>query len=193
MELSSDKKFFGATPGIIQVLHIWNQKLNYHVYMHCIISGGGLTLSRNMRKVRNHFFILVRVLREKFKGKFLVELQQFYQDECLVFSAFCEKLRNSCHWSEFRNNLYAKDWRPYIKGTFNGFGNAMEYLGRYIHKITISNSQILSVNEQQTTFLVRGKQPGDPYRTITLRNTEFICRYLMQVFLFSPKSVFTVF
>ena len=69
------------------------------------------------------------------------------------FSASCDKLRNSYEWSGFRNLLYGKEWCPYIKETFHGFGNAMEYLGRYTHKIAISNSRILSVDEQQVTFL----------------------------------------
>ena len=181
LELSANQKYLGATPGIIQVLHTWNQELGYHVHMHCIISGGGLTPSRHIRTAGSHFFIPVKVLRDKFKGKFLAGLQEFYQDGCLGFSASCGKLRNSFHWSEFRSSLYAKDWCPYIKETFNGFGNAIEYLGRYTHKVAISNSRILSVDEQQVTFLARGRKPGGPPRTLTLNHTEFIRRYLMHV------------
>ena len=73
------------------------------------------------------------------------------------------------------------DWCPYIKETFNGFGNAIEYLGRYTHKIAISNSRILSVSDDTDTFSVRGKEPGEPKRRIILNNTEFIRRYLMHV------------
>ena len=73
------------------------------------------------------------------------------------------------------------DWCPYIKETFNGFGNAIEYLGRYTHKIAISNSRILSVSEDTVTFSARGKKPGEPRRQITLKHTEFIRRYLMHV------------
>lgn len=79
------------------------------------------------------------------------------------------------------NSLYEKDWCPYIKETFNGFGNAMEYLGRYTHKIAISNSRILSVTQTNVTFSARGKKPGDPKRQITLEHTEFIRRYLLHV------------
>ena len=70
------------------------------------------------------------------------------------------------------------DWCPFIKETFNGFGNAIEYLGRYTHKIAISNSRILSVTESETTFFSkRGKNPGEPKRTVTLKNQEFIRRF----------------
>ncbi len=181
LELSSDRKYLGAVPGIIQILHTWNQEMNYHVHMHCIISGGGLTPDLKIRKVQNRFFIPVKVLRDKFKGKYLAGLQSLYEKGELVFSASCQKLRNSYHWPEFRDSLYQKDWCPYIKETFNGFGNAIEYLGRYTHKIAIANSRILSVDEHRTVFSVRGKEPGSPRRTIALDNTEFIRRYLIHV------------
>lgn len=96
----------------------------------------------------------------------------------LVFSHSCEKLRNSYNWKEWKNNLYEKEWCPYIKKTFNGFGNAIEYLGRYTHKIAISNSRILGITENGVTFSARGRKPGDPKRRITLTHMEFIRRYL---------------
>ena len=132
-------------------------------------------------KQRKAFFLPVKVLRNKFKGKFLAALDALYQSASLEFSASCEELRSSYEWAAFRNSLYEKDWCPYIKETFNRFGNALEYLGRYTHKIAISNSRILDVDEQETTFSARGKRPGNPRRTITLENTEFIRRYLMHV------------
>lgn len=116
--------------GIIQVLHTWNQEIDYHVHMHCIISGAGLTKDRKIRKSKSNFFIPVNVLRDKFKGKYMDGL----------------------------SSLYEKDWCPYIKETFNGFGNAIEYLGRYTHKIAISNNRILAVTEDEVTFSARGKK-----------------------------------
>lgn len=181
LELSADKKWLGATPGIIQVLHTWNQELDYHVHMHCIVSGGGLTKDGKIRKSSKHFFIRTEVLRDKFKGKFMARLTSLYESGSLVFSSSCQKLQNSYCWKEWKNQLYEKDWCPYIKETFNGFGNAIEYLGRYTHKIAISNNRILSVTETETTFSARGKKPGDPKRQVTLDNTEFIRRYLMHV------------
>lgn len=181
LELSADKKWLGATPGIIQVLHTWDQQLDYHVHMHCIVSGGGLTKDGKIRKSSDHFFIRTEVLRDKFKGKYMAQLSKLYSSGSLAFSSSCEKLRNSYHWKEFKNSLYEKDWCPYTKETFNGFGNAIEYLGRYTHKIAISNSRILSVTQECVTFSARGKKPGSPKRHITLKNTEFIRRYLMHV------------
>lgn len=181
LELSKDKKWLGATPGIIQVLHTWNQEIDYHVHMHCIVSGGGLTKDKKIRKSKTKFFIPVEVLRDKFKGNYMAQLSSLYESGSLGFSSSCDQLKNPYHWKEFKNNLYEKDWCPYIKETFNGFGNAIEYLGRYTHKIAISNSRILSVTQERVTFSARGRKTGEPKRQITLDHTEFIRRYLMHV------------
>ena len=181
LELSANKKWLGATPGIIQVLHTWNQELDYHVHLHCIISGGGLTKDGNIRKSSKNFFIRTEVLRDKFQGKYMAHLSSLYENGALTFSASCEKLRNSYYWTEWTTQLYEKDWCPYIKETFNGFGNAIEYLGRYTHKIAISNSRVLDLTEDKVTFSARGKKPSDSKRRITLNHTEFIRRYLMHV------------
>lgn len=149
--------------------------------MHCIVSGGGLTADQKIRKSKGKFFIPIKVLRDKFKGKYLAYLHSYYQDGLLSFSSACNGLKNSYNWKEFKNKLYAIGWCPYIKETFNGFGNAIEYLGKYTHKIAISNSRIISVSEDQVTFSARGKKSGEPRRTITLSHIEFIRRYLMHV------------
>lgn len=108
-------------------------------------------------------------------------LLELSQNKKLNFSKGCKDLRNSYNWKDFRDSLYKKDWCPYIKETFNGFGNAIEYLGRYTNKIAISNSRIVSITDTKTTFSARGKKPGEPRRQITLGNEEFIRRYLMHV------------
>ena len=181
LELSADRKYLGAQPGIIQVLHTWNQELGYHVHMHCIISGGGLTTDHRIRRSSAKFFIPVRVLRDKFKGKYLSLLDACYQKGELVFSSSCSTLQDPCVWKAFKNSLYEKDWCPSIKETFNGFGTAIEYLGRYTHRVAISNNRILSVTETEVTFSARGKKPGDPKREITISHEEFIRRFLMHV------------
>lgn len=142
--------------------------------MHCIISGGGLTKEHKIRRSSGKFFIPIYVLRDKFKGKYLSLLHTLYKDKKLSVSSSCERLQNPQEWNHWKENLYKKDWCPYIKETFNGFGNAIEYLGRYTHKIAISNSRILSVTENEVTFSARGKKPGEPKRQITLEHTEFI-------------------
>ena len=152
LELSADKKYLGAMPAVIQVLHTWGQELNYHPHIHCIISGAGLTPDMRLTTSRPAFMIPVRVLGAKFKGKFMDALEKYHKAGALVIPDSCRKLLNSYEWKDYRDRLYKKDWCPFIKETFNGFGNAIDYLGRYTHRIAISNSRIISVDGGMVSF-----------------------------------------
>lgn len=99
--------------------------------MHCIVSGGGITPDGKIRKSKGKFFIPVFVLRDKFKGKFLYHLNALYQSGGLKIPLSLSGPGAYFCWNTFKDSLYQKDWCPYIKETFNGFGNAIEYLGRY--------------------------------------------------------------
>lgn len=188
LELASNPKYLGATPGIIQVLHTWGQELNFHPHIHCIVSGGGLTKSLNLKKCGSGFFIPARVLASKFQGKFLTYLQEYYHSSKLCFSDSCKHLQNSYQWAEFRDSLYQKTWVPNIKETFNGFGNAIEYLGRYTHRIAITNSRIVQVNENTVTFTAKDYKNGGT-KNVTLSNKEFIRRLMMHVLPFGFQKI----
>lgn len=180
LELSSDKKYLGAAPGIIQVLHTWGQTLNFHPHIHCIITGGGLTKDYNLKMSSARFFIPVKVLGSKFRGKFLAYLKSYHRKGKLFLPSSCRKLRNSHAWAEFRDSLYQKAWCPYIKETFNGFGNAIEYLGRYTHRIAITNSRIVSVTENEVSFRAKDYRSGDKI-LVRITPVEFIRRLMMHV------------
>ncbi|MBN1175376.1 IS91 family transposase [Candidatus Woesearchaeota archaeon] len=180
LELSSDQKYLGATPGIIQVLHTWGQEMNYHPHIHCIISGAGLTHAKQLKKSSSKFFIPVKVLGNVFRGKFLEGLQKLFVKNKLHFSSSCSILQNSYAWSEFRDSLYKKTWIPYIKETFNGFGNAIDYLGRYTHRIAISNSRVTSITDSEVTFTANDYKTGKK-KNVTILHKEFIRRFLMHV------------
>lgn len=180
LELAADKKYLGATPGIIQVLHTWGQELNYHPHIHCIVSGGGLTADRKLRICSSHFFIPAKVLAAKFRGKLLAFLKECHSAGRLMFSGSCSRLRNSYEWNELVRSLYEKQWCPDIRETFNGFGNAIEYLGRYANRIAITNARILSVDEKQVTFSAKDYKHGGKKR-VTVSCTEFIRRFMMHV------------
>ena len=181
LELSLNKKYLGATPGIIQVLHTWNQELLYHVHMHCIVSGGGLTHDRKLCISGKNFFIPVFVLRDKFQGKFLALLEQVYQSGQLTFSSACASLQNESDWKIFKNELYKKEWCPYIKKTFNGFGNAIEYLGKYTHRIAISNHRLIRMDENTVSYYVKDYREKGRWKEHTVSGVEFIRRFLMHV------------
>ena len=180
LELSRDKKYLGATPGIIQVLHTWGQDLNFHPHIHSIISGGGLSKDLKLKKSRASFFIPVNVLQTKYRKKFLILLDELYKSGKLIIPESCIKLRNSYEWNEFRNKLYNTHWNVHIKETFNGFGNAIEYLGRYTHRIAITNARILSVSDSRVTFRIHNYKSGQD-ENLTINNEEFIRRFMQHV------------
>lgn len=179
-ELAADKKYLGAKTGTIQVLHTWGQKLDFHPHIHCIVMGGGLTPLSEFRTCSSGFFIPVRVLSKKFRGKFLSNLRRLYEDRKLSFPLGIQHLNNSHEWNEYINSLYQKEWVPFIKETFNGAGNAIEYLGRYTHRIAISNSRILSITDTHVTFSAKDYKSNAKVE-ITLDGIEFIRRFLMHV------------
>jgi len=178
LELAKDRQYLGATPGIIQVLHTWGQEMNFHPHIHCIITGGGLTPDRKFVKSSSNFFIPVKVLGRKFRGKFLYHLNRLYDKGKLSFHD--EKWKNTYRWNEFKDQLYKKDWVPFIKETFNGFGNAIDYLGRYTHRIAISNNRIKKVTDTEVTFTANDYKTGEK-KEVTFSHQEFIRRFLMHV------------
>ena len=181
LELSSNPEYLGAVPGIIQILHTWNQELDYHVHMHCIISGGGLTPDLKIRKSKKSFLFLSQCSGINSKENILPCWIPSTKRDSLCFPLPAAAFVIPTNGRSLKNRLYSKDWCPYIKETFRGFGSAVEYLGKYTHKVAISNSRILSVTDKETTFSARGRKPGDPRRTLTLSNTEFIRRFLLHV------------
>lgn len=180
LELCENKKYLGATPGIIQILHTWGQELNYHPHMHCIVSGAGLTNAKELKLCSNHFLIRVEPMVKKFRGKFLYYLQQYYEKQKLSFPNSCQKLYNHYTWNEFKNKLYSITWNAEIKETFNGNGNAIEYLGRYANRIAITNTRIVKVTEKEVSFHAKDYKTGK-MKTITISCVEFIRRFMMHV------------
>ena len=181
LQLAADRKFLGAVPGIIQVLHTWGQKLNYHPHIHAIVTGTGLYLGcRYVPNNRKDFFIPVRILSRKFRGKFMDHLKHLYDTGKLILPNACLSFEDPVKWQFFCNKLYNMDWNCFIKQTFNGKGNAIEYLGRYTHKIAISNSRILSVDGDMVSFQARDYKTG-VQETITISCMEFIRRFLRHV------------
>jgi len=180
LELSANKKYLGATPGIIQVLHTWGQELNFHPHIHCIVSGGGLTSDQKLKSCGKGFFLPAKVMASKFRGKLLSNLDSYYHASKLSFSS-CSKLRNSYEWKELKNKLYQKVWCPDIRETFNGFGNAIEYLGRYTHKIAITNTRIRNVTSAHVTFTAKDYKNNSVIKNVTVTCKEFIRRFMMHV------------
>lgn len=181
LQLAADKKYLGATPGIIQVLHTWGQELNFHPHIHCIVSGGGLSKEQKLKTCGNGFFLPAKVLGSKFRGKLLDGIDTYHRQGKLKFSGSCLDLRNSYHWEDLKRSLFRKQWCPDIRETFNGFGNAIEYLGRYTHRIAITNTRIQLVTAKAVTFTAKDYKNGSVLKDVTITNKEFIRRLMMHV------------
>jgi hypothetical protein len=181
LTLACDKRYLGAEPGIIQVIHTWGQNLSFHPHVHCIISGAGLTRDLKLRESGNHFFIPVKAASKLFRGKFMSALKQYRPSGDLVLPSSFSDSAHLMNWKCLLDDLYNTDWCAYIKETFNGFGNAINYLGRYTHRVAISNARILQVTDDTVSFWYRDYKDGCTRKEMTLSHQEFIRRFLLHV------------
>ena len=195
LELCADKKYLDAKPGITAILHTWGQTLNYHPHIHCIVTGGGLTKAGAWKAGRKKFFIPVKVLSKKFRGKLLYLLRQ----EKLLFHGKLEPLNETAHYSEFLKKLYEAEWVVYCKPPFGDPQKVIDYLGRYTHRVAISNNRLLSLQDGFISFSYRDYSDGNKQKTMKLQVDEFIRRFLTHVLplcfrkirhygLFAPKD-----
>lgn len=164
-ELASDKKYLGAEIALTAVLHTWGQNLSFHPHIHCIVPAGGLSKDGFWINSKKKFFLPVKVISRKFRGKFLALLKEKFKDLDL-------SLLNIC---------YEKEWVVYCKPPFKTAACVVEYLGRYTHRIAISNNRILKLENGNVTFKWRDYKDCNKWKEMTLTATEFIRRFLMHV------------
>lgn len=181
LTLAKDKRYLGAEPGIIQVLHTWGQTLSYHPHVHCIVSGAGLSKDKKLVLSGKSFFVPVRAAMKMFRGKFICQLKAFHNSGNLIIPSSASELARPEAWQSFVDKLYTIDWCPYIKETFNGFGNAIKYLGRYTHRVAISNGRIISVTDDKVSFWYRDYRDNNTRKVMSLDHDEFMRRFLMHV------------
>lgn len=180
-ELCRDPTYLGAQPGFFSILHTWGQDLHYHPHIHTVVLAGGLTGLKQWRSSSKKFFIPVKVLAKKFRGKFLYYLKQYCRQELLRFYESTEQYREPKNFKALLDICYAKDWYTYTKRTFSGPLAVVKYLGRYTHRIAISNTRIGSVNENNVSFTVKDYKDFSKTRLLTLSGVEFIRRFLMHI------------
>jgi len=176
-ELCSDKKYLGAQIGFTEILHTWSQNLQLHPHIHVILPGGGLNSCGQWVNSRKKFFIHVKVLSRKFRGKFLYYLKKAK----LEFYNSISYLKNSCRFYDFMSSLYKKEWIVYCKPPFKDAGCVVEYLGRYTHRVAISNNRILKLEDGIVTFKWRDYKDNNKQKNMDLTANEFIRRFLMHV------------
>jgi hypothetical protein len=180
-ELSGDPKHFGAKIGYICILHTWGSALNYHPHLHTIVLGGGLDKSNNWKDKGKSFFLPVKVMSAVFKKYYLEELKALHNAEKLDFIGNAAKFRNSYTFKELLNSLYDTDWIVYTKETFAGAHEVFRYLGKYTHRIAISNRRIVSFDNNNVTFMAKDYRDGAKYKPMTISGEAFLSRFLLHV------------
>ena len=181
LSLCADPRFMGAVPALFCVLHTWGQKLNFHPHIHTCISGGGITPSGTFRETSHkNFFIPAPVLTASFRGRFLTGLKALYDSGMLMFT-YCPEIELSHDWKAYIDKLFKKSWIPFVKETFNGKGNAVKYLARYSFRTAISNSRIISYDNETVTFSYKDYSDNNRQKELTVKGTDFIRMFLQHV------------
>jgi hypothetical protein len=163
-------------PGIISVLHTWGQQLSFHPHVHCIVSGGGIINTSEWKNgVKNcyRFLFPVKAMQAVYRAKFLEALKRMISVGDVTLAH--DNDQETKHWW---NELYKKNWVVYAKAPFGGPQSVIEYLGRYTHKVAISNHRICSMNEDDTvTFDYKDYADNHAKKQMTLPCGEFLRRF----------------
>ena len=181
LELAHSKKYLGAQIGFFSLLHTWGQDLHYHPHIHTVVLAGGLTNQNQWQNSSKKFFIPVKVLSKKFRGKFLHYLKEYYHRNLLEFYGDEEKYLEPKEFQGLINRCFQENWYSYTQRTFSGPLAVIKYLGRYTNRIAISNSRIYSVDENTVTITIKDYKDCNKTKMLTLDGVEFIRRFLMHV------------
>jgi hypothetical protein len=182
LEVARDPRHLAAEIGFFTVLHTWSQKLGLHPHVHCVIPAGGLSLDHtHWVKSRDRFFLPIHVLRRVFRGKFVAALRQAFQEGQLNFHGNLTCLAHPKTFAAWLRPLFRKDWVVYAKPPFGGPEYVLQYLGRYTHRVAISNHRLVSFAEGKVTFCWRDSAHNDEQKLLTLSLDEFLRRFLLHV------------
>jgi hypothetical protein len=182
LEVARHPRHLGAEIGFFSVLHTWNQKLGLHPHVHCVVAAGGLSLDHTRWiRSRSHFFLSIHVLRRVFRGKFVAGLRSAFQHGQLYFSDNLSLLAQPKIFAAWLRPLFRKDWVVYSKPPFGGPEYVLQYLGRYTHRVAISNHRLVSSADQKVTFRWRDSATNNEQKLMTLSLDEFLSRFLLHL------------
>ena len=192
--LGKDEKHLGAEIGLIAVLHTWGQNLMDHPHLHCIVPGGGLIRNKARwvlpKKAKyNEFFIHVNIISDLFKKKFLYYFKKVYKSEELKFAGSIKYLSAPEMFHDLLNVLYKKKWVSYCKRPFGGPEQVLEYLGRYTHRVALTNSRIKRIEDGHVIFEWKDYRKGNEKKEMALSPVEFIRRFMLHIL---PEGFFKI-
>jgi hypothetical protein len=183
LSFAKDPQYLGALPGIISVLHTWGQSVSFHPHIHCIVSGGGIVADaewKNAKKNRYRFLFPVKAMSIVYRAKFLQALQHPIDAGEVTIPAVGSGKSEA---KQLLDILYKKDWIVYAKAPLAGPYAVIEYLGRYTHKVAISNHRIMDIDEQNNTvtFAYKDYADGNKQKQMTLDSKEFVRRFTQHI------------
>jgi hypothetical protein len=182
LEVAANPKHLGAEVGVLEVLHTWGQNLALHPHVHCVVTGGGLSLDESRWIAgRDDYFLPVPILRCVFRGKFLSGLRAAFQKGRLRLHGRLKALARPERFHHLLDETVRTEWVVYAKPPTKGPATVLKYLARYTHKTAISNSRLVSLTDDQVTFGWKDYAHGGRRGTMTLEAVEFVRRFLMHV------------
>lgn len=180
LEFGRNPRWLGGELGITMVLHTWGQKLDQHIHVHCVVTGGALSPDgERWIPAKPGFLFPVRALSAVFRGKYLDELAQAYQRDELHFGGSTAPLGDIAAFRGLLATLKANDWVVYAKPPFAGAQQVLAYLGRYTHRVAIANHRLVSFADGQVRFRWRDYADGNKTKIMTLSSEEFLRRFLL--------------
>jgi hypothetical protein len=182
LEVARNPEHLGAEIGFFGILHTWGQNLLFHPHIHCVIPGGGFSPDRtHWIHPRYPFFLPIKILSKVFRGKFVAGLKYAHRQGRLTFAGSIEPLANPKCFAAFMRTLFRKDWVVYAKPAFGGPEQVLRYLGRYTHRVAISNHRLVSFDGDNVTFRWKDYARGNKQRLMRVSAAEFIRRFLVHV------------
>ena len=182
LTIAADPKHLGAEIGFFAVLHTWGQNLLHHPHLHCVVTGGGLSADGSQWiSCRDGFFLPVGVLSRLFRRLFLEYLLKAFDAGKLEFFSSLESLRDRSSFLDYLAPLREAEWVVYAKRPFAGPEQVLDYVGRYTHRVAISNNRLLDIAEGKVTFRYKDYRHDAQQKTMTLEAEEFIRRFLLHV------------
>src|SRR5213594_4210694 len=182
LEVARNPEHLGAQIGFFNVLHTWSQQLNLHPHVHCVVPAGGLSPDHTRWiHARENYFLPKKVLRKVFRGKFVSALQRAFQNGQLNFHADLKLLANPKTFAAWLRPLFREKWVVYLKPPFGGPAYVLHYLGRYTHRVAISNHRLVSFADGQVIFRWRDSAHNNEQKFLPLSVDEFLRRFLLHL------------
>ena len=179
LTIAADAQRLGVATGFFAVLHSWGQTLHFHPHLHCVVPAGGLSADHERWIYGSRKFLLpVKVLSKRFRRLLLAALEKAYAAGKLRFSGDLAPLCDPAAFARYLAPLHDRKWVVYAKAPFGGPQHVLEYLGRYTHRVAISNGRLRTLENDQVSFEWKDYRDGNQSKLMTLPADEFIRRFL---------------